>query len=134
MKKKYRINYLGKVNHKSIEKVFRQCDIFCVASRDIKKIGITFIAEQFGYVFIEAMASGLPIVTTNAGSILEVIGNENLIVSQNSSEDIYEKLKILVQDSNLRVRIGKVNRKRAERLFNVEEQARKFAQIIKRVI
>jgi glycosyltransferase involved in cell wall biosynthesis len=40
--------------------------------------------ESFGVVYLEAMACGLPIITTKVGGIPEVVGNSAFLVPPNN--------------------------------------------------
>ena len=54
--------------------------------------------EPFGMVFLEAMASSLPIISTNQGAIIESVidGYNGYVVPSNSPNDIAEKIKLLL--------------------------------------
>jgi glycosyltransferase involved in cell wall biosynthesis len=130
----YPINYLGFLAHEKLPEVYRQCDIFCLPSRDKKIFGMKIWEEQFGFSLIEAMMSGLPIVTTECGAIPEVVGSENIIVHQGSISELSSSLKELIRDESRRVVLGKDNRKRAVRLFNIKKQSRKFEEAVMGVL
>jgi glycosyltransferase involved in cell wall biosynthesis len=76
-KSKYasKIRLIGSIPNKLIQDYYRAADIF---------INPTY-AEGFPRVLIEAMASGLPIVTTDAGGIRDIVGEKQSIftVSKN---------------------------------------------------
>lgn len=113
---------LGYVPREKIPEVYRRCDIFCLSSHDQRRLGMKVWEEQFGFALVEAMASCLPVVATRCGVIPEIVGEKNLIVKQNSVEDISFALEHLVEDEDLRLRIGRSNRERAERFFDLEKQ------------
>lgn len=52
-----RVSLMGMVSRKDIAKKMRECDCFVLASR----------AETFGVVYIEALASGIPVIATKCG-------------------------------------------------------------------
>jgi glycosyltransferase involved in cell wall biosynthesis len=118
---KYPIKYLGVVSYSKMPEVYRQCDIFCLPSRDYSIMGLKIGEEQFGFVFLEAMASALPIVTTNTGSIKEVVGSNNYAVSA-SKKELYFALKKLITCKELRQSIGNNNRVRVEFFFDLRKQ------------
>jgi glycosyltransferase involved in cell wall biosynthesis len=64
--------------------------------------------EAFGLVFLEAMASELPVVTTNGGGNAElIIENYNgFLISNRSSEDFIDKVKYLIENKDARLKMG----------------------------
>jgi glycosyltransferase involved in cell wall biosynthesis len=85
--------------------------------------------EGFGLVLLEAMAMGLPIITTNhtAGPDLITDGVEGFIVPIRSAEAITEKLDVLRRDPDLRATMAEQARKRA-RDFTWENYGRTVAE------
>jgi len=79
---------------------------------------------------MEAQASGLPIVATNSGGIPEEVDSRNFLVGPGDVDDLYNSLKKLVVDKNLRKKLSVINRRRAEKMFNSEMQAEKTEEAI----
>jgi glycosyltransferase involved in cell wall biosynthesis len=79
---------------------------------------------------LEAMAAQLPIVTTTAGSIAEVVddGVEALVVAQRDAEAFASALERLIGDVHLEQRLGRAARARFERQFDVRVTERPFHQ------
>jgi glycosyltransferase involved in cell wall biosynthesis len=130
MAKRHPIRILGYVEHGSLPDVQRECDVLCLPSIDMRKCGIKVWEEQFGFVLVEAMACGLPIVATNCGAIPEVIGSRNIIVPQESSDALYLALRGIMEDDAMRQDISRANRARAESLFDIKKQREKFEKIL----
>jgi glycosyltransferase involved in cell wall biosynthesis len=70
-------------------------------------------------VLIEAAACGLPIVTTDTIGCREVVQNgvNGLLVPAGNPPALAKALHILIADADLRKRMGKQSRLRAEREF-----------------
>jgi len=70
---------------------------------------------------LEAMSSGLPVVATDAGSILEVIdnGRDGVIVPQRDSGALATAIADLINDRELRVRLGKNAAEKIRTKFDV---------------
>jgi phosphatidylinositol alpha-1,6-mannosyltransferase len=132
--RKYPVRYLGFVDYEKLPEIYRECDIFCLPSRDLRIFGLKISQEQFGFSLLEAMSSALPIVTNDSGSKQEVVGSENLVTRKGSVKQLFNALKHLVVDENERVRIGRYNRKRAEKFFEIKKQCLKFQEETKRIL
>lgn len=71
-------------------------------------------AEPFGIVFIEALASGLPVVTTAMGGPKEIIDESCGIVAPPGNADLVAAaLRRLIDSSDLRAQLGQHGPKRA---------------------
>jgi glycosyltransferase involved in cell wall biosynthesis len=120
----------GFVTYDKLGDLYRTADIFCSPSKEIKILGIKTWEEYFSYTLMEAQASGLPIVATNSGGIPEEVDSRNFLVGPGDVDDLYNSLKKLVVDKNLRKKLSVINRRRAEKMFNSEMQAEKTEEAI----
>ncbi len=127
--RRFPVRLLGYVHYKDLPEVYRQCDIFCLPGKDVYKFGIKIMEDgQYTIAVLEAMASGLPIVISNSGAYPEMVGSNNFIIPQGDIKRLYESLRILVEDEELRHKIGASNRRRAEELFDGRKCCEAYAK------
>ena len=87
--------------------------------------------EGFGVVFAEAMACGLPIVSTNVGAVPEVVGEAGILVEPKNPEQLAEAMLKLLNDSKLREELSKKALERASR-FSIEKRTEDLEKIYER--
>jgi colanic acid/amylovoran biosynthesis glycosyltransferase len=82
-------------------------------------------------VLMEAMASALPVVSTNVGGISEMVrdGETGLLVAQNDPAAAADALSRLINDIELAQSFGDRGRKRAEEFFSIEKNVRALREI-----
>ncbi|MBI4500128.1 MAG: glycosyltransferase family 4 protein [Gemmatimonadetes bacterium] len=104
------IEFIGAVDEMRKVALLHGADIFLLPSR----------AEGQPIALLEAIAAGLPVVSTTVGSIPEVVGSANgLLTSPGDVEGMVSVLERLVDDPSLRERMGRFNRQDAVRRFDL---------------
>ena len=90
----------------------------------------TSVHEGIPMTILEAMARGLPVIAPQVGGIGEIIedGVEGFLVSNRDPKAFAEKC-LLLQDVELRQRMGQAARAKVERDFSAEHMARKYYQL-----
>lgn len=92
-----------------------------VALASIEDASVSNIFEGIPVALVEAMASGIPCVSTVVGSIPELIDSQNgILVDQRHPAALAQALMRLAHDHDLRKRLGSAARKRIEDAFDVK--------------
>ncbi len=101
-----RIYYTGRVVDAELPAVYRNADIFVLPS----------LVEGFGLVLLEAMASGLPVITTPNSGGPDIIenGKEGFIVPVRNVSALVERIRFLLNNPDKREEMGRAARKKAE--------------------
>lgn len=88
-----RVTFIGFVSHSQLPSYLHCADIFIR----------TPISEGFGNSFVEAMASGLPVIATPVGGIVDFVvdGETGLFVRVSDPKGIAEKVERLIRDKEL---------------------------------
>lgn len=103
-----RIRWHGPANEAIKRNAFAQADIVCLPTR----------REAFGLVRVEALAAGLPLVTTAEGSGALFVSNGNgVMVPTGTPEELVAALRPLVADAALRQRMGHASRQLYEQHY-----------------
>jgi glycosyltransferase involved in cell wall biosynthesis len=118
MRKARHLRWLGQVD--DLDALFGSADAVAVPSH----------REGFGLVALEAMAAGVPVVTSTAGALPEVTGEAGLHHAVADVDALTDRLRSLADDPRLRARLGRAGQRRARRLFPLEEMVRGHASIL----
>lgn len=95
--------------------------------------GFLSLYEGFGLPPLEAMACGVPVVTSNAGSLPEVVGDAALQVSPTDEEAIEDALYRVLTDASLREELRVRGLRQATR-FSWPEAARQTLIVFETVV
>ena len=112
-----KVEFLGIVKHDYIAELYRRAHVFVLPS----------LNEALGNVTQEALASGLPIVTTKTGAA-ELIDDNGFIIAKKSAKEIAEALRKIIEDENLRKKFSARSRELAENM-SWENTAKKYYEL-----
>lgn len=115
------IVFKGSVENKEIPAYLCASDVFCLPTR----------AEGCCNAVIEALACGLPIVSSNLPFNWDVLdGTNSILVDPNNVEEIAEAIKKLKDNEKLRISLSNGSKKKAENL-SIEGRANAIMNFIK---
>ena len=119
------VEFTGRITTEELAKRYCTAEVAVVPS----------LYEGFGFPAAEAMSCGLPVVSTTAGALPEVVDDKSgILVPPGDHMAIAEAVKRLMGDEALRQRMGAAGRARVERLFSWEEAVKKIIDVYQEVI
>ncbi len=129
---KNNVIFLGWLSREEVIKLIKKSIIFVLPSITAKDGD----CEGLPTVILEAMAYGLPVVSTYHAGIPEaVINNETgFLVPERDYKELADKLIVLISDRRLREKMGKRAREVVQEKFNIEKQIGKLEKIYKEFI
>jgi glycosyltransferase involved in cell wall biosynthesis len=108
-----RIRVTGYVSPQELGEWYRRASIFAFPSLD----------EGFGMPVLEAMAAGVPVITSDRSALPEVAGGAALLVNPEDTEGLQQALRRLSEDGDLRSELARLGTGRA-RNFTWEKAVR----------
>jgi len=112
-----------------MHEMYNMADIFVLPS-----ISTRTWKEQFGMVLIEAMACGLPVISTLSGSIPEVVGDAGILVQSNDPRGLFTAIMKLLKDDTLNKELSIKGRERAINEFDSQKIAHKFNLLFEELV
>ena len=127
-----KVKFLGSIPNEQIPEYLAQADVFVRPSR----------SEGLGSAFLEAMAVGVPVIATPVGGIGDFLRDPStssgqatgLFCSVESPGDLAEKIKLILNDENLRNKIAKNARQLIEQEYNWDFIARRMKETYYEII
>ncbi len=103
----HRIVFVSGISTQQLVDYYAQAQVVVVPS----------VYEGFGLPAGEAMACGVPVVSTSGGALPEVVGDAGIQVPVKNSQAIAEAVGSLLDDADKRERLAVAGRQRIETLF-----------------
>jgi len=123
-----RVVFTGYIPNEDLPLVYNLLDVFVCPS---------VCHEGFGMTIIESMACGTPVLASSVGGIPDIIcnGKDGLLVPRPYEEDAFvEPIVTLLEDDEMRARMGKAARQTVEERFTLGVAREQFEGFILRLI
>jgi glycosyltransferase involved in cell wall biosynthesis len=110
-----RVSFLGAVGQEELRELYEEAAVFCLPS----------FAEGVPVVLMEAMAMGLPVVTTRIAGIPELVEHERsgILVAPGRTDELTDSLAGLLEEPELRLNLGANGRRAVAAGFDSEDSA-----------
>ena len=117
------IKMTGRIELDEMPDLYRASDIYVSAS----------MQEGMSNSMLEAMASGLPIITTRCEGLDELIKDNGIIVENASAESLAESIKNIIKNGSIIQQMSKEARTQAER-FNWRSVANRYLDYYRSIL
>lgn len=115
-----RVRFMGE--RTDVPRLLAAADIYCQPN-----IG----PEPFGIAFVEALHARLPVISTAIGGACEIVDDScGMLAPPGDSCALAERLRRLIEDRDLRVRLGAAGPQRARQLCDPAEQMSRFGEAL----
>lgn len=114
----------GAINQDRIRELYSQADVFVLAS----------FAEGIPVVLMEAMAMEIPCIATRITGIPELIRDDidGLLVSASDVGALKNAITSLIDDSSLRLKLGRAGRRRVIEKYNLKPNTDRLAEVFRK--
>lgn len=121
-----KVKFLGVVPESEKPKIYGKAKIVVVPS---------LFNESFGITALEAMASGRPLIATKVGGLEELVkhGKTGILVNPGSPDELADAIEMLLDDKNLRSRLGENARREAELEYSWDVVINKIINVYKTI-
>jgi glycosyltransferase involved in cell wall biosynthesis len=119
-----RVRVIGDLvpNDPRLVDLYRSSDVFVLPTR----------AETFGIAAAEAAAAGLPVVAADVGGMSDIVehGSTGFLIRVGDESALFQALRTLQQDPQLRRSMGTAGRTRAVRRFDAATNAKALGALV----
>lgn len=122
-----RVRFLGWLRHESLLRLYEECqvDVVVLPSLDLG----SGLHEGIPVALMEAMAYGLPVISTTTGGIPELLdGGAGLLVPPQDPNALASAIARFSRHPELRERLGQSGRQRVEQEFAIEKVVERLGQ------
>jgi colanic acid/amylovoran biosynthesis glycosyltransferase len=124
---KEEIDYVGSVPHEEVRRLMQRSHLYTQHCKTASNGDI----EGQGVTFIEAQASGLPVVATRSGGVPSVVvdGKTGYLVPEEDVEAMAGRIAHLAQQPEKWETMGRAGREYVEEHFDLSKQVRKLTRL-----
>jgi len=117
------VHFTGALNQAEVRDELNRADAFVLPS----------LAEGIPVVLMEAMASGVPCITSPVNGIPELIdhGHSGLLAIPGDAQALADQLRQVIEDASLRRRLALAGRAKVERAFHLNDNVARLADIFR---
>lgn len=128
------INLIGELLADDVKRLFKTADVFVLPCCVSKTAGEEGNHDGIPYALIEAMAMGIPVISTYIGGIPELIcsGETGLLVQPEDPEALVGAIAAVIQDRQLAKKLSEAGRDFVLREFNVNRSAAQLLELFTR--
>lgn len=121
------VNITGFVSGAALQQVMDEATVFLLPSRH---------QEGFPFSFLECAERGMVCIVTKNSAIPEVFseGEEFLAVQAESEEDLYARMKQVVEDAGLRKQLGEAVQSAVNRLCTISAGGKRFLALYRHLL
>lgn len=116
---------VGSRTYEEMPALFRCADLFVLPS-----IAAPTWQEQFGMALLEAMACGVPVLSTWSGSIPEMVGEAGTLCQPNDFVALQADMARLAEDASLRHELGEHGLERVRERFQLRAYAAGLRELL----
>jgi glycosyltransferase involved in cell wall biosynthesis len=92
--------------------------------------------DAFPSSIVEAMACGLPVITTPVGAIKTIVSNQKtgLLIQPGNGEQLFQALDVMLYNEALASRLGRAARKSVQDLYSAETVTKKYLALFQGLV
>lgn len=116
-----RVSLVGELDAAKVAECYQSADLFVLAT----------LQETYGMAVAEALAYGLPVISTRTGAIPELVGQgAGVLVSPGNTEELAHALEYVLEDADVRARLAEGARQARERLPSWDDAVNKMSSAL----
>jgi glycosyltransferase involved in cell wall biosynthesis len=118
------VHFTGRISNDDFAAHYAASTIACVPS----------LYEGFGIPALEAMACGVPLISTSGGALPEVVGDAGIVVPPADSSALANAINTLLDNPEHRNRLAQAGLERVNSIFNWPRAAREVEAVYREAI
>ena len=114
-----RVNFFSNLTQEDLRKTYCEAELAIIPS----------LYEGFGFAAIEAMACGVPLISTSGGALPEVVKDTGIIIPSKSTKEIFNTIDFLLSSPDKAKELSEKALERARSKFSWETIAKKLEKV-----
>jgi glycosyltransferase involved in cell wall biosynthesis len=117
-----KVRIIDPIPQEKLKKVYQACDVFVLAAAG---------EDVFSLVLMEAMACGLPVITSNDPFYRNYVDGDNMMLVEPTSETLRGSIKQIINNPDLASQMANYSRAKAIEIFSWDSRIDQYLDIYK---